>query len=552
MRLQTKIGLLFFVLSIGPLGVVGTVAYKDGEEALRRSLGVSFEQIAQGTIDRVDHSLYEVSRSVATWAGVDRMQEVVTGDVDAKIASFLISLQRAYGYFARLDAVNARGEIVASSQPDFIGRATGQTASVAQALAGRPALEDAHVDALSGKWVVTFGRPILATFEEGAVIGALIAHWDLEELVAMTQAAHENSEWRREVRILHRTGLLLCGPGARRGGALQRNLVEERQQSARRAAQQQRGFLVEQDEQGRAVLVGYAASRGYRDFPGLRWSVLVSEEAEAVFAPVAQLKTLIMRIGVGTAGVVLLVALMVGLTVARPVVTIAGVAEQVAGGNFTARVVHASGDELGALARSFNQMTESLQKTVVSRDALAKEVDERRRMEAALRGSEERFAAFMNNSPAVAWMKDEQGRHLYINATFTRIFQRSQEETLGKTAFELFPEAVARQLRANDEQVMASGSVLETYEHVPTPDGVMREWLVYKFPFQDASGKALVGGIAIDVTDRRKAEEALQREKDRLTQTNTIMMGREERILELKREVNALLVEMGKAHRYQA
>jgi len=41
-------------------------------------------------------------------------------------------------------------------------------------------------------------------------------------------------------------------------------------------------------------------------------------------------------------------------------------------------------------------------------------------------------------------------------------------------------------------------------ERVPTPDGVLRDWLVFKFPFQDGAGRMLIGGVAVDITDRRR------------------------------------------------
>jgi PAS domain-containing protein len=64
----------------------------------------------------------------------------------------------------------------------------------------------------------------------------------------------------------------------------------------------------------------------------------------------------------------------------------------------------------------------------------------RTQAEEALRESEERFRSFMDHSPAIAWMKDEQGRHVYVNRVFEHRFQMASGQWLGRTDFELFPE----------------------------------------------------------------------------------------------------------------
>lgn len=128
-----------------------------------------------------------------------------------------------------------------------------------------------------------------------------------------------------------------------------------------------------------------------------------------------------------------------------------------------------------------------------------------------IRESEERFKAFMDYSPTVAFMKDEEGCHIYINSTFTRYFKITPEHILGKTVFEIWPMEIARRLHANDKSVLSTGKVMETYETVPTPDGVLRDWLVLKFPVKGRSGQRYLGGVAIDVTERKMAEEKLRK-----------------------------------------
>ena len=131
---------------------------------------------------------------------------------------------------------------------------------------------------------------------------------------------------------------------------------------------------------------------------------------------------------------------------------------------------------------------------------------ERKRSENTIRYSEARFEAFMNNSPAIAYMKDESGRMVYVNRPFEHTFGLASTDVYGKSDFDLWPREVAESLRAHDVTVLAENRPTEVLESVPTPHAGMREWMVFKFPITDAADQRFLGGMAIDVTDRRRAE----------------------------------------------
>lgn len=138
------------------------------------------------------------------------------------------------------------------------------------------------------------------------------------------------------------------------------------------------------------------------------------------------------------------------------------------------------------------------------------DITERKQTEAALRTTEERFRAFMDNLPAVAFLKDVRGRYVYVNHTWERIYRRSRSEWYGKVDTELWPAEVARRLVESDRRAMAENRPVEQVHTIPTPTGEQREWLAFKFPIADASGGLGVGGVAIDVTERRQLEEQLR------------------------------------------
>ena len=130
------------------------------------------------------------------------------------------------------------------------------------------------------------------------------------------------------------------------------------------------------------------------------------------------------------------------------------------------------------------------------------------RVSEALRASEARFQAFMDHGTAVTFIKDETGRHLYINPKFESLFGVSKAAIKDKTVFDFMPTEIAARLYENDQSVLATGRALETEEPVPTPDGKVKHWLVIKFPI-NLGQKRLLGGVAVDITARKQMEESL-------------------------------------------
>jgi PAS domain S-box-containing protein len=141
------------------------------------------------------------------------------------------------------------------------------------------------------------------------------------------------------------------------------------------------------------------------------------------------------------------------------------------------------------------------------------EIEDRKRAEDALRQSEERFAAFMDNLPGYAWMKNLQGRYVYVNEMVRGL---PGYRSLGKTDAQIWPADLAAEYRANDQQVIAAKKPLHTLEHFHL-EGKHRYMAGSKFPIFDKTGAvALVGGVGVDITERVEAEEAVRRSEEHL------------------------------------
>jgi PAS domain S-box-containing protein len=173
------------------------------------------------------------------------------------------------------------------------------------------------------------------------------------------------------------------------------------------------------------------------------------------------------------------------------------------------------------------------------------DITERRHAEEALRESEARFASFMRHLPGTAVMRDFQGRYLFANEAWENIQGRPRQDWEGKTIAELWPPETAANIYASDQQVIAQGEPVQNIEAISQEDGI-HNWLVNKFPIPDKDGRPiLIGAVGIDITLRRRAEEALRESERRLRFLTSQLLSAQER--ERKRISMELHDELGQS-----
>jgi PAS domain S-box-containing protein len=165
---------------------------------------------------------------------------------------------------------------------------------------------------------------------------------------------------------------------------------------------------------------------------------------------------------------------------------------------------------------------------------------ERKRLEKKAFESEERFTAFMDNSPAVAWMKDSQGRYVYLNKTFEKVLGVQACDWLGRTDFELWPKEAAEEYWKNDLEVLVDGHLKSIIEKIPQMDGSTDYWHDIKFLFKDASGNVLVGGIGIDITRQKLAEDDLREAYKNLKLRSEELQIRSEKLRKTTEMIDAI------------
>ncbi len=374
MKIRHKTTLSFLFLSMLPLLAMGAIAYINAERALREAVGESFHRLAHNTIAKIDQNIYYTYREVKVWSEFEVMQEVVTGDLDGKIASFLMGLDKERKLFSRIAVFNSKGDVIAENHPVLAGRNEAGEEFFREAMKGHPFISDAVFCPLCSSHVVVMAFPIRAGFDNKSIIGVFKAAWKVENLSMMIgvkglrEGIQIGDQGYVRIVILRHDGLVIAAPLEWKRSVYKENLIEKGFQSVILASRGQEGYLIEGNKGWGNLFVGYDRSEGSAEFPGLRWLILASADVKTIFEPVERLQYIILTMGSFVAIGVLMLSLFASRKITGPLSELISGARKVAAGNFTTMIhIHAD-EEVNQLADSFNQMTENLRRTTVSQE----------------------------------------------------------------------------------------------------------------------------------------------------------------------------------------
>jgi diguanylate cyclase (GGDEF)-like protein/PAS domain S-box-containing protein len=183
------------------------------------------------------------------------------------------------------------------------------------------------------------------------------------------------------------------------------------------------------------------------------------------------------------------------------------------------------------LARVAHQITlVRQQKQLRSQNTrLQQEIEERKKVETALKDQQEFLRLALNANPNLIYVKDGQGKFTLANRALAELYDTTVENLLGKTeadfsrdrhktpqnSWQNLDEISGKEDRALTTQTFASEPIFDR------KTGEIRWFQTTKTPFVSPDGKPLVLGVSVDITERQQAELVLwrQAERERLLRT---------------------------------
>lgn len=181
----------------------------------------------------------------------------------------------------------------------------------------------------------------------------------------------------------------------------------------------------------------------------------------------------------------------------------------------------------------------------------SQDITERKKAEQAVKESEERLKTILETTHEGFWMIDNQTLTVDVNNSMCQLLGRTRDQVIGRKVTEFLDEEnkiiLSKQMELRDKGM---GSAYELA--FLSSDGTRVPCILSATPLLDADG-VKIGSFAMvtDITKRKQAEEELHRNIEDLERFSKMAVGREERMIELKNEINQLRQAAGLGDKYK-
>jgi len=165
---------------------------------------------------------------------------------------------------------------------------------------------------------------------------------------------------------------------------------------------------------------------------------------------------------------------------------------------------------------------------------LIQDITERRGIEEELKRKREDLQIILDSIPALIFYKDKDNKLILVNKFLADAMCMKREEMEGKSCFDLWPKQQAEDFWRDDKVVMQSGMPkIGIIEPVMSPKG--ERWVqTDKIPYRDENGDiAGIIGFAIDITERKAAEDALKQNEEELESLNKELINSNKKLRQL-------------------
>lgn len=353
--LRIKLTLFAAALIVVPGLIFALIVQRSEQASLQDLIGRHLAREAEQTADRLGAVLQSEREALRNFARQDLMREIRVDDIDKRVSAALAILRN--GDPARIDylVVNRAKRVIASSNPDFIGTLPvwgGAAASIwegSEQTLGPVALNSSVGDSL------LVAAPIPDPDDSVGTIGTLVGVYDWGRITRVTETVQQElvaQGTRTRVLVTAPDGSILGGTGL----------------SPAEQAEFPPGWLAPLDsrartESGFAVLPRAGFLIGYAGFGvgTASWQLVIVERLADALAPAHQLTARLGSILALTLIVALVLAAVAGRRVVNPLAELTAAIGSVSQGDLSSlRVAVRSEDEVGSLARAFNEMAAEL------------------------------------------------------------------------------------------------------------------------------------------------------------------------------------------------
>jgi diguanylate cyclase (GGDEF)-like protein len=490
---------------------------------LSSMIGNSLEETAVQMTDMLDQGMYERYRDIQVLAGIRGIRDPEEPLTFKR--SRLELLQQSFPYYAWIGLTDLHGNVIVSTQGLLEGEDVSQRPWFSGGLAG-PYVGDVHKALLLEELLEN------STGEPLRFVDVAAPVYDLNGELVGVLGAHLSWEWAREIEhsllnsLQERGGidifvvsaedeLLLATPGFAppSGGKLEfadDNHIHDGH-----------GFHINRWFDDESYITGYAQTDGYREYPGLGWTVLVRQHTDAAFAPVRELRVFLLIAGALVGLLFTGFGLILSRRVSRPILAMADAAHRLHKGEEGVTFPRVpGGDELTLLSEVLGGLVTTLEKRhqelAALNDSLEVQVAGRTR---ELQSSLSLLEATYNATSEALLTVDLTGKIVSYNQQYVHLWKVPQEVIASQDDEALLKNALV--------QVWHPEAYLQRIREIQAePDTISRDLtelidgrLIERHSLPQRAGAQVVGRVwgFRDVTEVHRARETLEKRVEERT-----------------------------------
>ncbi len=513
MKLAAKLTILFLLLTTIPLAVVGYLAFDNGRRTIEQNTInhlISTNILKEAEFDRWvqgnERSLRELARRplVREYAAMLASLDPPT-DPEYQAAYMSIyddhltpALEEDRGF---LDLSILRGDdgwILISTNKSLEGKYRESEPYFVEGKS-RTYVQNVYYSLTLGEAAMTIATPIRD--REGNLIAVLAGHVDLAEMseIMMQRSGLSATE---ETYLVNTFNFFVTEPRFGEGYALKKAVHTE---GVETCLEHNDGVGFYDDYRGVPVI------GAYRWMPARELCILTEVDQAEAYAPIVALRNTVLKIGVAVALMVALLGMLFARTITEPLRQLVKGTEEIGRGHLEYQIEVRARDEIGQLAGAFNDMAAK-----------------RKRAEQALQESEQWLSTTLRSIGDAVIATDARGLVTLMNPVAEELTGWDEAEAVGKPledVFNIINEQTGERAENPVARVLREGVVVGLANHTVliAKHGTKRPIADSGAPMRDEQGN-IIGTVMVfrDITERKQAEEALQRHVAELSALNTM------------------------------
>lgn len=528
--LQESIGKNTILLATHILNDIDEAVYNRIEEFQAYSKDLELQEIiieSNKDFERLENIQDYINKKDQEWISKPKrtitpfMQELMNNKVAKELKDRLDFYEKEYGY-------EIIGEIFVTNKYGANIAQTGKTSDYYQAdeewwqIAQEDGLSvsDAEYDESAGIPSVSIG--IRVDDENENFLGVIKIVVNIKEMFKIIEGVQTNLDYKSaEIKLFNKEGKVIHDASGEF-----KSLEDLSDEEFFKEMTGYKGYSIKTVEKEEAEeekeFFCYARSKGYKDYKGLGWILMIEHGTNEVFAPVAELKNIIVGISLIVITLAILIGLFISKSISIPIKELTKDVDEISKGNFDVRLGQSRIDEVKTLTNSLNRILASM-KLAILRTGVKKEdigigtketLEAKEKAENALEDSMKRYRDLFENANDLIQSVDQTGRFAYVNKKWKQILGYSDNEIKNLSFRNIISKKHLPMCNKVFERIMKGEAINKIETEFVTKKGkrIIVEGNINSY---SENNKKFTRGIFRDVTDRKKIEQILRENREK-------------------------------------